>query len=210
VRYLLRLMVFLLGSAVLALAGCAQNDSLLPPTLFGPPTARPSFQLPKGTDRQSDKIVKLPTAPEDLDCPDVGVAEGGASARVGGASSQEVRYQFTIGDVARECDPQGNQFALKVGVSGRVLIGPAGSPGAYSTTLHVQVKRDDDGKLLVDKSYKIAADTAGADQAPFNFITEPLMLPLTRARLDQDYSIMVSLGQGGGQVLHVQRARRRG
>jgi len=200
----------LAGAAVLALAGCSQNDSLLPPTLFGPQTPRPGMVLPKGTDRESDKIVKLPTSSEDLDCPDVGVAEGGASARVGGATSQEVRYQFSIGDVARECDPQGNQFALKVGVAGRLLIGPAGSPGAYTTTLHVQVKRDDDGKMLVDKAYKIAVDTAGALQGPFNFVTEPMLLPLTRARLDQDYSIIVALGQGGGQVLHVRRGRKRG
>jgi hypothetical protein len=200
----------LAGAALLTLAGCAQNDSLLPPSLFGPQTPRPGMVLPKGVDRQSDKIVKLPTSPEDLDCPDVGVAEGGASARVGGASNEEVRYEFTIGDVARECDPQGNQFGLKVGVSGRLLIGPAGSPGEYSTTLHVQVKRDDDGKMLVDKAYKIAVNTGGDAQGPFNFVTEPMMLPLTRARLDQDYSITVGLGQGGGQVLHVKRSRRKG
>jgi hypothetical protein len=196
-------------AAVLALAGCASNDSLLPPTLFGPQVPKPGLHA-STTERPSDRIVKLPASAEDIDCPDVGVAEGGATARVGGASSESVRYQFTIGDVARECDPQGSQFALKVGVSGRLLIGPAGSPGVYSSTLHVQVKRDEDGKLLVDKGYKIGADTAGGVQAPFNFVTEPLMLPLTRARLDQDYSITVSLGQGGGQVLHVRRARRRG
>jgi hypothetical protein len=192
----------LAGAALLTLAGCAQNDSLLPPSLFGPQTPRPGMVLPKGVDRQSDKIVKLPTSPEDLDCPDVGVAEGGASARVGGASNEEVRYEFTIGDVARECDPLGNQFGLTVGVSG--------SPGEYSTTLHVQVKRDDDGKMLVDKAYKIAVNTGGDAQGPFNFVTEPMMLPLTRARLDQDYSITVGLGQGGGQVLHVKRSRRKG
>ena len=209
-KHLLRLRVLAVGAAVLALPGCATPDNLLPPSLFGPQAPRPGIQTPKGAERQSDKIVKLPAAPEDLDCPDVGVAEGGATARVGGASSESVRYQFTIGDVARECDPQGAQFALKIGVSGRLLIGPAGSPGAYSTTLHVQVKRDVDDKVVVDKSYKIGANTSGEVQAPFNFVTEPLMLPLTRARLDQDYSIAVSLGQGGGQVLHVRRTRRRG
>ena len=208
-RHLTRLKFLVAGAAVLALAGCATPDNLLPPSLFGPATPPNGFK-PPATDRKSDKIVKLPASAEDIDCPDVGVAEGGATARVGGASSESVRYQFTIGDVARECDPKGDQFALKVGVSGRLLIGPAGSPGAYSSTLHVQVKRDEDGKLLVDKAYKIGADTSGGVQAPFNFVTEPLMLPLTRARLDQDYSIIVSLGQGGGQVLHVRRARRRG
>ena len=199
----------LAGAAVLALAGCAANDSLLPPSLFGPQPGKNNYVQPP-SDRASDKIVKLPVAPEDLDCPDVGVAEGGASARVGGATSDSVRYQFTLGDLARECDPQGGQFALKVGVSGRLLIGPAGSPGAYGTTLHVQVKRDADDKILIDKTYRITADTAGAAQAPFRFVTEPFLLPLTRARLADDYSVSVALGGGGGAILHSRRSRRHG
>ena len=208
-RDFLRLKRVVAAAAVVALAGCAANDSLLPPTLFGPQTPRTGFKAP-ASDRESDKMVKLPAAPEDLDCPDVAVAEGGASSRVGGATNESVRYQFTIGDVARECDPQGGQFALKVGVSGRLLIGPAGSPGSYGTSLHVQVKRDADGKVLIDKTYRISADTAGAAQAPFRFVTEPFLLPLTRARLADDYSVSVGLGQGGGAVMHTRRARHRG
>ncbi len=207
--HFLRLKHLLAGATALALAGCASNDSLLPPSLFGPQTSPNGFR-PPASDRESDKMVKLPAAPEDLDCPDVGVAEGGASSRVGGASSESVRYQFTIGDVARECDPRGGQFSLKVGVSGRLLIGPAGSPGTYGTTLHVQVKRDADSKVLIDKTYRISTDTAGAAQAPFRFVTEPFLLPLTRAQLADDYSIFVGLGQGGGQILHTRRVRRRG
>ena len=55
---------------------------------------------------------------------------------------------------------KGGQFALKVGVAGQLLIGPAGSPGAYSTTLRVQVKRDIDNKILYDKTFRVAADTS--------------------------------------------------
>ena len=209
-RHFLRLPLWVAAAGALALAGCAPNESLLPPSLFGPQTPVMSYR-PQKSDRESDKIIKLPAAAEDLDCPDVGISEGAASSRVGGAASDSVRYEFTIADVARECDPQGGQFALKVGVSGRLLIGPAGSPGAYGTTLHVQVKRDADSKVLIDKSYKISADTAGSAQAPFRFVSEPFMLPLTRARLSDDYSIFVGLGQGGGgPVAHTRRSRRRG
>ena len=98
---------------------------------------------------------------------------------------------------ARECLPQGGQFAFKVGVSGRLLIGPAGSPGAYSSTLHVLVKRDIDDKVMFEKTYPISADTAGAAQVPYRLVTEPVLLPLTRARLDLDYSVYVGLGSGG-------------
>ena len=52
--------------------------------------------------------------------PEVDIAEGGAALRVGGPDNASVRYQFNIGDTARECDPAGpGQATLKIGVSGR-------------------------------------------------------------------------------------------
>ncbi len=196
-------------AATLALGGCdavgnylsknTQTPQIGPEGLFQAPDAK----------RTSDQMVKLPANAADLDCPEVDIAEGGATSRVGGDASQSVRYQFDITDVARECDPQGGQFALKVGVAGRLLIGPAGSPGGYSTTLHVQVVRDIDNKPVFDKSFSVAANTQGGSQADFRFVTDPILLPLTRAKLDADYSINVGLG-GGGAVRTHHKARRRG
>jgi hypothetical protein len=189
----------LLGLALAVGDGAAAfaDSSYNPLTWFG------NSQRPT---KESEKVVKLPATAADVDCPPVDVFEGGATSRVGGPANDAVRYQFNISDIARECDPQGQQFALKVGVSGRLLIGPAGSPGAYSTTLRLQVKRDIDDKVLFDKSYRVAADTAGAVQAPYRLVTDPILLPLTRARLDMDYSIFVGLG--GGAVERSPRHRR--
>ena len=122
-------------ACALALAGCSPEG--LFPSSFLAPRAAPGAPNATAATKDSEKIVKLPARQEDLDCPEVDIADGGATARTGGAASAEVRYQFDITDVARECDPQGAQFALKVGIAGRLLIGPAGSPGAYATTLHV-------------------------------------------------------------------------
>src|ERR1700760_3245676 len=85
----------------------------------------------QATARPSDRMKVLPVAAQDINCPDVAVAEGGASLRVGGADNASVRYQFSIGDTARQCDPAGpGEAAIKVGVAGQVVIGPAGSPGS--------------------------------------------------------------------------------
>ena len=146
--------------------------------------------------KDSEKIIRLPTQAAELDCPEVDIFDGGSMARVGGADSQSVRYQFDITDVARECNPQGSEFALKIGVAGRLLIGPAGSPGAYSSSLRITVKHEPDGKPLFQKTYSVAADTQGAVQAPFRIVTDPVMLPMTRAHLDDDYSIDVGFGAG--------------
>ena len=113
--------------------------------------------------------------------------DGGASTRVGGADNRSVRYQFDIANTARECAPvAGNQFSLKVGVSGHLLIGPAGKPGAYTAPLRVIVRDESDKKTAFSKIYKIEADTAAAaDSAPFQFVSEPIMLPMTRTELDR-------------------------
>jgi hypothetical protein len=187
------------------LAGCLGGDSILPS--FDSP--REKATVNNTENKASDKLIVLPARPEDVDCPDVGEFPGGATARVGGPSNEAVRYQFDISDLARECDPQGNLFALKIGVTGRLLIGPAGQPGAYATTLRMQVKRDIDNKVLFDKSFRVAADTNGGDQGVYKVVSDPIMLPLTRARLDLDYSIYVGLNSGGATSERHPHHRRR-
>jgi hypothetical protein len=72
------------------------------------------------------------------------------------------------------------------------------------------VKRDADGKIVFSKSYAVAADTNGGNRGSYNIVTEPILLPLTRARLDADYSISVGLAQNGGAAPHQRRPRRQG
>ena len=196
--------------ATFSLAGCSSSEGMLSAPFLTPQAGPAGTTQPKNPARESDRIVKLPATAEELDCPEVDLTEGGATARVGGPASQDVRYQFDITDVARECNPQGAQFALKVGVSGRLLIGPAGAPGAYSTTLHVRVTRDADNNPVFDKSFSVAANTAGAANASFRIVTEPILLPLTRARLDNDYTVTVGFGAGGGSVTRHRQRRHRG
>jgi hypothetical protein len=180
-------------------AGCGSLDGW-----FGGGTAAispvPNAWAPlpaKEAQSQSDKAVRLPLSAAELDCPPVEVDEGGASARVGGADNASVRYQFDIGQTARECAPvSDNQFSLKVGVSGRLLIGPAGAPGAYSAPLRVIVHDENTKKDAFSKVYKIEATSAGSDGAPFTFVTEPIVLPMTRTDLADDYTLTVGF-EGG-------------
>jgi hypothetical protein len=126
------------------------------------------------------------------------VQDGTAAVRVGGQTNDSVRYQFDIVNTARECHIMGNQFSVKVGVAGHLLIGPAGAPGAYSTQLRVVVRRDSDQKPEISKVYKIDANTNGGSQAPFQIVSEPLMLPFTHEQEDQDYTILVGFDAGHG------------
>ena len=58
-------------------------------------------------DQSERKEQVLPVASQDINCPAVDVAEGGAAYRVGGPDNPSVRYQFNIGDTARNAIPPG-------------------------------------------------------------------------------------------------------
>ena len=131
-----------------------------------------------------------------VDCPVIEVQDGTSGFRVGGQTNDSVRYQFDISNTARECHLQGNQFGIKVGVAGHLLIGPAGAPGAYSAQLRIVMRHDADQKVAFSQLYKISADTAGAAEAPFQFVSDPIMLPFTTEQEDQEYTILVGFDNG--------------
>jgi hypothetical protein len=138
---------------------------------------------------------------KDIDCPDVEVQDGTAAMRVGGDTNQAVRYQFDIADTARECKVEGAQFAIKVGVAGRLLIGPAGSAGAYTAPLRIVVRDDATQKPVISKLYKVSANAADSGKASFQFVTEPLMLPYKHRWADQDYTVLVGFDTNGGAAV---------
>jgi hypothetical protein len=156
----------------------------------------PANMLSMGAGTSGNVVKSASGEIEQIDCPLIEVQDGTSAVRVGGQSNDSVRYQFDITNTARECHIQGNQFSLKVGVAGHLLIGPAGAPGAYSTQLRVAVRHDSDQKVEISKAYKVDANTSGGTQAPFQFVTEVFMLPYTHQEEDQDYTILVGFDNG--------------
>ena len=146
----------------------------------------------------------VPTAarPEDpLQCPRVEVLDGTAAYRtyVGtDQSNNAVRYQFSMGEVARDCTRSGSQILLKVGVEGRVLLGPAGSPGSFTVPVRIAVRHDADGKAVASKFYDVPAVIgAGGDAAAFQVVSDPIAVPFISSRADDDYTILVGFDAAG-------------
>ena len=197
---LLRSLIYV--AALGALAGCSSVESLLPHPnpnasslnlgALPPQTAKPAAN-------PNEKPTVLPVASQDISCPIIDIADGGAASRVGGPDNASVRYQFNIGDTARECDPAGpGQATLKIGVSGEVVIGPAGSAGTYSAPLRIVVTRVSDKTDVFSQVYKVEATTDGVRAGAFRVVTEPIPLPLTTLQLADLYSITVGFTSGGG------------
>lgn len=145
-----------------------------------------------------------------IDCPEIEVLDGTSAMRVGGDANASVRYQFDITKTARECRIQGNQFAIKVGVAGRLLIGPAGSAGVYSAPLRIVVRDDATQKPVTSKIYRVEATATAANnlQASFQLVAEPVLLPYVHQAAIDDYTVLVGFDNGHSAPVE-KRARRR-
>ncbi len=132
-----------------------------------------------------------PSTPAEVDCPGVDVRQGAStlaiSAPGGETTPMTTRYQVTIAQTARECAALGGVMTMKVGVQGRVLLGPAGGPGPVDIPLRIAVVQEGtQPKTVVSKFYKLAvAIQPGQTNVPFVHVEQDLTFPMPRgAELD--------------------------
>jgi len=133
-------------------------------------------------------------------CPEVVVLDGTAASQTFAgtpSSSANLRYQYALDDTARECALDGDQLAIKIGVAGKVLLGPAGTPGSFSVPVRMAVLRERDNQPIVSKFYRAAVTVAaGETRADFTIVSEPLRVPFIQDHAENDYTIKVGIDEG--------------
>ena len=185
-------------AAILAaslLAGCSGSETSGLGATFGNLLAFNSTTAPA-------PAAAVPEAPKNLVCPSIEVKEGGAAQRVyaGGQESRNVRHQFSLGELARECRVVGTQLIMKVGVEGKVLLGPAGSPASFTVPVTIAVVADDTGKTVASRNYKASASIPqGQSLSSFTIVSEDIAVPFINEAANMDYSIVVSIDGAGGR-----------
>jgi hypothetical protein len=175
-------------------AACAQSAQPAPP---------PS---PGITDRMKSFFFGSPSAPDsgtaagtpaEIECPGVAVRQGASTLSISApgaeATPMNTRYQVTIAQTARECAALGGVMTMKVGVQGRVLLGPAGGPGRVDVPLRVAVVHDGaNPKPIISKLYRLAVDVPpGQTQVPFVHVEQDLTFPMPRLDVLDDYVVYV-------------------
>jgi hypothetical protein len=134
-------------------------------------------------------------------CPEVLILEGTAASQAYAGtppSSANLRYQYALDDTARECTLEGDQLAIKIGIAGKVLLGPAGSPGSFSVPVRMAVLREHDNQPIVSNLYRAAVTVAaGETRADFTIVSEPLRVPFIQDHAEDDYTIRVGIDEGG-------------
>lgn len=139
---------------------------------------------------------RQPRPTDQIQCPEIVVLEGTSADRVytpgGPENNATLRYQFSVLDVARDCRIDGDQISMKVGVDGKILIGPAGSTGNYTAPIRVVIVREADQSPVFTKLYHVPTTvTAGETQANFTLVTEPLNVPYSSETAVHGYTVKV-------------------
>jgi hypothetical protein len=143
-----------------------------------------------------------PTAPE-VECPGVDIRTGASTmnvaAKTADATAGDLRYQFSFGQTARECAVQGANLSMKVGVQGRVILGPMGGPGQVDVPVRYAVVREGpQPKTVITKFKRISVIVPPAQtHVQFVDIEEGLTFPLpSRSELDA-YVVYVGFDEIG-------------
>jgi hypothetical protein len=167
----------LIASAAL-LSGCSSSASVVEP-----------YETTGTIPVVSQPGSKPPSAAE-VECPGVDIRPGASTLNIAvkpdQATAGDLRYQLSIGQTARECRVEDGTMSIKVGIQGRILLGPFGAPGSVDVPLRYAVVREGpEPKLIVTKFKRIGATIApGQSRTQFVDIEEGLSFPLpSRAEL---------------------------
>jgi hypothetical protein len=127
---------------------------------------------------------------DDVECPEIQVRSGASTLSISGKSSApdadpsalELRYQGSIVRTARECHVVAGNLAIKVGIEGRVVLGPVGGPGQLEVPLRLAVVQEGpQPKTIMSKLARIPVTIAPeSDRVSFTHIDQDVTFPLPK------------------------------
>ena len=195
-------------SALALLSGCSTYDSMfgsLPtPTASAPAPASASSSF---TERFSNMVLGGPPAtsgqsmggssPADIDCPSVDIRQGAStysvSAPDNGSAALSLRFQANFARTARECALRSGNVTMKVGVEGRVILGPAGASGTVTLPVRLAVVREGvEPQTVWTKFYMVPVDLPpGQSNIVFTHVEENMTFPMPAAKDFDAYVVYV-------------------
>jgi hypothetical protein len=129
-------------------------------------------------------------------CPSVDVRPGTSSLAFnapGGQGAMGLRYQATLGQTARECHAMAGNLNMKVGVQGRIILGPAGGPGTIEVPLRLAlVEEGPSPKTHWTKLYRIPVSIGeGVPNVAFTHVEEDLTVPMPVGNTIESYVVYI-------------------
>jgi len=197
------------GSSVFG--GPATTTSEAAPPAAAPPASSPpplTAQASPSSQSLKDKIESffatageaseprpvVNTQQANVDCPLIDIRQGAGTLTIpppppdGSNDAMSLKYQGTFVRAARDCKVVAGQLVMKIGVQGRVIVGPAGGPGSVEVPLRLAVvdQAPSASKTILTKLIVIPVTVASDDAgALFTHIEDNFAFPLpSSAELD--------------------------
>ena len=137
----------------------------------------------------------------DEDCPAVDIRTGAGTLAVAAKpqepTANDLRYQLTFIELARQCFANGNTVTIRVGVQGRAIVGPAGAPAQVSAPIRYAVVQEGvQPKTIATKFRRVPVELSSGN-ATFIDIEEDLSFPMAPSAVLQSYVVYVGFDDAG-------------
>lgn len=145
--------------------------------------------------------------PTDFECPGVTIRQGASTLMVSADGAEQsplnLRYQVGFAQTARECRLVGDTLTMKVGIQGRVILGPAGGPGQIDVPFRVAVVREGvEPRTIVTKLERLAvAIPPGDTSVLFSHVEDNLSFPMPRGGEIDYYVVYVGFDPIGAREM---------
>ncbi len=147
-------------------------------------------------------------APPDVECPYIQIREGASTLTIstgGDNSAMSLKYQATFVRAARQCALVAGQMVMKVGVEGRIILGPQGGPGEVNVPLRIAVvdEKPSSIKTIVTKLIIIPVAVRSADDNPtFAHVEDNLSFPLPSSSELENYIVYIGFDPLAAEPAH--------
>jgi hypothetical protein len=182
--------------AVAIVAGCSSTGL---PSLSG---SLPGwFSSSSTSTTQAHVQVSAPGASLDDDCPSVDIRTGAGTLAVAAKpqepTANDLRYQLTFIELARQCFVESGSVRMRVGVQGRAVVGPAGAPPQIIAPIRYAVVQEGvQPKTIVSKFRRVPV-ALGSGNVTFTDIEEDLSFPMPPLATLQAYVVYVGFDEAG-------------
>jgi hypothetical protein len=145
-------------------------------------------------------------AQSDIACPYLDIRQGASTLTIpppppdGANEAMSLKYQGIFVRAARDCAVVSGQMVMRLGVQGRIIVGPAGGPGQVDVPLRIAVVSapTTDAKTIVTKLIRIPVTIrASDDNADFTHIEEGLSFPMPPAGELENYIVYIGFDPVG-------------
>lgn len=211
--------------AAALLGACSSTEEFLsgqpPPPSGTSASVADRFRSLFGASPAAEPAPKPAAAPGaagtvEVNCPPIDIRQGASTLQTtapGADQAMAVRYQATFVRTARQCAAKDGVLNVKIGVQGRLILGPAGAPGDTTVPLrYALVQEGVEPKTIWSKLYNVPVTVPpDLSNVPFTQVVEDMSVPLPPGRELDRYVIYVGFDpQGAAQEKAQQKKPPRG